>query len=219
MNFKQQIWFWVAVFAFIFLVLWLLGDVLLPFVGGAIIAYLCNPLTNRLERWGVPRWIGALIVVTLIVLVVVLLLVLIVPVVGAQVAGFIKDVPSYVRKLQDLINDPSRPWLSGFIGEHLAGLDQSAGDLLSKAAAVGAAFLGKVWSGGAALVSLFSLLVIVPVTAYYFTDDWPRIIKALDGLVPRSQRETVVTLARDTDKAIAGFVRGQTLVCIVLGVF
>ena len=219
MNFRQQIGFWAAIFAFIFLVLWLLGDVLLPFVGGVIIAYLCNPLTNRLERWGVPRWIGALIVVTLIVLVVVLLLLLIVPVVGVQVAGFIKDVPDYVRRLQELINDPSRPWLSGFIGEHLAGLDQSAGDLLSKAAAVGAAFLGKVWSGGAALVSLFSLLIIVPVTAYYFTDDWPRIIKALDGLVPRSQRETVVMLAREADNAIAGFVRGQTVVCIVLGVF
>src|ERR1041384_156445 len=103
MNFRQQVWFWAAVFAFIFLVLWLLGDVLLPFVGGVIIAYLCNPLTNRLERWGVPRWIGALIVVTLIVLVVVLLLLLIVPVIGAQVAGFIKDVPNYVRRLQDLI--------------------------------------------------------------------------------------------------------------------
>jgi predicted PurR-regulated permease PerM len=218
MNFRRQIVFWASIFALTIVVMWLLGDVLLPFVAGATIAYLCNPLTHRLERL-LPRWIAALIVITLVVLFCVLLILLIVPVIGAQLAAFIEDLPGYVRKLQALISDPSRPWLSRFVGERFAAADKSSGELMTQAAALGTAFLGKIWSGGTAVVSLFSLLVITPVVAFYFIVDWERIVKSLERLVPRSQHDTVVKLARQTDAAIAGFVRGQTVVCVLLGIF
>ena len=179
MNFRRQIVFWASIFAFIIIVMWLLGDVLLPFVAGAAIAYLCNPLTHRLERF-LPRWVGALIVITLVVLFCVLLILLIVPVIGAQLAAFIEDLPGYLRKLQALISDPSRPWLSRFVGERFAGADKSSGELMTQAAALGTAFLGKIWSGGAAVVSLFALLIITPVVAFYFIVDWERIITSLE---------------------------------------
>jgi predicted PurR-regulated permease PerM len=89
---------------------------------------------------------------------------------------------------------------------------------VTQAAALGTAFLGKVWSGGTAVLAVFSLLIITPVVAFYFIVDWPRIVASLERLVPRSQHDTVVKLARETDAAIAGFVRGQTLVCVVLGI-
>jgi predicted PurR-regulated permease PerM len=218
MNFRRQIVFWASIFALIIVGMWLLGDVLLPFVAGAAIAYLCNPLTNRLERL-LPRWVAALIVITLVVMFCVLLILLIVPVIGAQLAAFIEDLPGYVRRLQALISDPSRPWLSRFVGERFAGADKSSGELITQAAALGTAFLGKIWSGGAAVVSLFALLIITPVVAFYFMVDWERIITSLERLVPRSQHDTVVKLARQTDAAIAGFVRGQTVVCVLLGIF
>lgn len=218
MNFRRQIVFWASIFALTIVVMWLLGDVLLPFVAGATIAYLCNPLTNRLEHL-LPRWIAALIVITLVVLFCVLLILLIVPVIGAQLAAFIEDLPGYVRKLQALISDPSRPWLSRIVGERFAGADKSSGELMTQAAALGTAFLGKIWSGGTAVLSLFSLLIITPVVAFYFIVDWERIITSLERLVPRSQHDTVVKLARQTDAAIAGFVRGQTVVCVLLGIF
>jgi predicted PurR-regulated permease PerM len=219
MNFRQQLLFWMAVFAFIIFAIWLLGDVLLPFVAGVVLAYLLNPLTNRLERLRMPRWIAALIVITAMVLLIVLLILLIVPVIGAQLSAFIADLPNYVRKLQALVSDPSRPWLSRFVGERFAGAQQSIGDLMSQGAAIGTAFLGKVLSGGAAVISLFSLLVITPVVAFYFIADWPHIIGSLERLVPRAQHDTVVGLVRQIDNAIAGFVRGQTLVCVLLGLF
>jgi predicted PurR-regulated permease PerM len=219
MTFRQQVIFWLAIFAVIIATMWLLGDILLPFVAGIVLAYLLNPLTNRLQALKIPRWIAALIGVTMVVLLIVLLILLIVPVIGAQLAAFIDDLPGYVRKLQTLISDPSRPWLSRVVGERFAGADKSAGDLVAQGAALGTAFLGKVWSGGAAVISVFSLLVIAPVAAFYFIVDWPRIIATLDRLVPRSQHDTVVKLARQIDTAIAGFVRGQTLVCVLLGLF
>jgi predicted PurR-regulated permease PerM len=76
-----------------------------------------------------------------------------------------------------------------------------------------------VWAGGRAVLSIFSLLVITPVVAFYFLADWPRMIARLDRLVPRQHHATVTALARETDRAIAGFLRGQTVVCLLLGLF
>ena len=219
-SLRQHLLFWAAVFAVIVALMWLLGDVLLPFVAGMAIAYLCEPLTSRLQLMRIPRWVASLIVISLVVLFFVLLILIIAPLIGAQLAAFIEDLPGYIRRLQALITDPSRPWLSRLVGERFAdAANQSTGELMSQAAALGTAFLGKVWSGGAAVISIISLLVITPVVAYYFILDWPRIVRAIGRLVPRSEHETVVSLAQQTDRAISGFVRGQTLVCIILGVF
>ena len=198
--------------------MWLLGDVLLPFVAGMAIAYLCNPLTNRLERMHVPRWLGALIVIALVVLFFVLLILLIVPVIAAQLSAFIHDLPGYIAQAAGA-DQRSEPPLAEPPGRRtFAGADKSAERADGPGRGARHGFPRQVWSGGAAVISLFSLLVITPVVAFYFIVDWPRIIDSLERLVPRSQHDTVVKLARQTDAAIAGFVRGQTLVCVVLGV-
>jgi predicted PurR-regulated permease PerM len=217
-DLRHQLLFWAAFFVIIIALMWLLGDVLLPFVAGMAIAYLFNPLTNRLERWHIPRWLGALIVISLVGLFFLLLMLLIVPLIGAQLKAFIQDLPKYLARLQALIGEQSQSWLGGWIGEQLGGPDKSGGEIVTQVAALGTAFLGKIWSGGTAVIAVFSLLIITPVVAFYFIVDWPRIVAGLERLVPQSQHDTVVKLARETDEAIAGFVRGQTVVCVVLGI-
>jgi len=219
LSFRQHVLFWTAIFVFVVAAMWLLGEVLLPFVAGMVLAYLLNPLTNRVQALGMPRWIAALLIVTLVVLAFVLLILLIVPIIGAQLAAFIEDLPGYIKRLQALLTDPSRPWLSRLVGERFMGADKPAGELVAQGAALGTAFLAKVWSGGTAVVSIFSLLVITPIVAFYFIVDWPRIIAWMDRLVPRPEHDTVIALAREADRAISGFVRGQTLVCVLLGLF
>jgi predicted PurR-regulated permease PerM len=219
MSLERHVTFWVAVGLGLAGALWLLGDILLPFVAGMALAYLLNPLTNRLEHAGIPRWIGALAVVSLVVLAVLVLVLLIAPIIGVQLAGLIENIPGYVRRLQQFITDPSRPWLSRLVGDQFTGADKSVGDLVTQGAGLATAFLGSVWSGGRSVLAILSLLVITPVVAYYFIADWPRIIASVDRLIPRAQQTTVRRLARETDDAIAGFVRGQTLVCLLLGLF
>ena len=80
-------------------------------------------------------------------------------------------------------------------------------------------FLRSLWSGGRALVSLFSLVVVTPVVAFYLIYDWHRMIRNVDSWIPIQYRDTVRELAREVDAAIAGFVRGQTAVCLILGSF
>jgi predicted PurR-regulated permease PerM len=217
--FDRQLTFWVVALVLGAVVLWLLGPVLLPFVAGLALAYLLNPLTNRLERLGVSRLIAALVVISLIVLIFVLLALIIAPVLGSQLAAFIENIPGYVRRVQILITDPSSPWLRHILGEGFAGADKTVGDLLSQGAGWMTTFLRSLWSGGQALVSIFSLVVVTPVVAFYLICDWPRMFAAVDSWVPLQQRETVRQLAREIDAAIAGFVRGQTAVCLILGSF
>ena len=218
MPLQRQMVFWLVALAVVVLLLWLLSEILLPFVAGAAIAFLLTPVTDRIERLGVNRMLAALLIITLVVLAFVYLILLVAPILGGQLWSFIDSVPGYVTKLQGVLTDPNRPWLQKLVGA--AGVnDKSIGDLVSQGLGWLSAFLRSLWSGGRALVSLFSLVVVTPVVAFYLIYDWHRMIKTVDGWVPVQQRDTVRHLAREIDAAIAGFVRGQTAVCLILGSF
>ena len=218
LTFERQVAFWLAALAVIVLLLWLLSEILLPFVAGAAIAYLLTPVTDRLERLGVNRLAAALSIITLVVMAIVVAILLVAPILGGQLTSFIDNIPGYVTRLQSLLSDPSRPWLQKILGASFSA-DKSIGDLVTQGVGWLTAFLKSLWSGGRALVSLFSLVVVMPVVAFYLIYDWHRMIRTADSWIPVQQRETVRHLARDVDAAIAGFVRGQTAVCLILGSF
>jgi predicted PurR-regulated permease PerM len=156
--------------------------------------------------------------ITLVVMAIVLLILLVAPILGGQLSSFIDNIPGYVTRLQSLLSDPSRPWLQKILGASFSA-DKSIGDLVTQGVGWLTTFLQSLWSGGRALFSLFSLVVVTPVVAFYLIYDWHRMIHTADGWVPVNQRETVRQLAREVDAAIAGFVRGQTAVCLILGSF
>ncbi len=218
MPFERQLVFWLATLAAIVLLLWQLSEILLPFIAGAAIAYLLTPVTDRIESIGVNRLAAALLIITLVVMAIVLLILLVAPVLGGQLSSFIDNIPGYVTRLQSLLSDPSRPWIQKLLGASFSG-DKPIGDLVTQGVGWLTSFLHSLWSGGRALVSLFSLVVVTPVVAFYLIYDWHRMIRTTDSWVPLHQRETVRQLAREIDAAIAGFVRGQTAVCLILGSF
>jgi predicted PurR-regulated permease PerM len=215
---ERQVVFWLAALAVIVLLLWLLSQILLPFVAGAAIAYLLTPVTDRFERLGVNRLAAALSMITLVVMAIVLLILLVAPILGGQLSSFIDNLPGYVTRLQSLLSDPSRPWLQKILGASFSA-DKSMGDLVTQGVGWLTTFLQSLWSGGRALFSLFSLVVVTPVVAFYLIYDWHRMLSTADSWIPVNQRETVRQLAREIDAAIAGFVRGQTAVCLILGSF
>jgi predicted PurR-regulated permease PerM len=213
---ERQMWFWVAALVILVLALWLLSDILLPFVVGLVIAYLLTPIADRLERLGVNRMVAALLLVTIVVLAFVLMILLVAPLLGGQLVSFIDNVPGYIEKLQKLVSD--RPWVQELFGGSF-GSDKSMSDLVSQGIGWITSFMKSLWSGGRALVSLFSLIVVAPVVGFYFVYDWHRMVKRVDGWVPLRQRTTVRQLAREVDGAISGFIRGQSAVCLILGSF
>jgi len=213
---ERHLVFWLAVLTLVVLALWLLSEILLPFVAGLAIAYLLTPLTDRLERFGINRLAAALLIIAVVVLALVYLILLVAPIVSTQLSSFIDSVPANVTKLQTLLGDI--PWLQQLLGASLSA-DKSMGDLVTQGVGWLTTFLRSLWSGGRALVSLFSLVVVTPVVAFYLIYDWHRMIRSVDSWIPIQHRDTVRELAREVDAAIAGFLRGQTAVCLILGSF
>ena len=218
-GYRRHVLFWAGALILLLFSVWLLSGILLPFVVGMALAYLFDPLVDQLRRRGIPRTIGALLVIALIVIGFIVLMLLIVPILGGQLAGFIESLPRNIARLQSVLAERSLPWLRGLLGEGFGGGEAPMGDLISQGAGWLGTFLKSLWAGGAALVSIFSLVVVTPIVAFYMLVDWDRMVDKIDQCVPVRQRETVRSLARQIDRAIAGFIRGQSTVCLLLGTF
>ena len=219
MTLQRQMTFWLVAFLALAALLWLLGEVLLPFVAGMVLAYLLDPLARRAERMGISRGVSALVVLTLVIVIVVIGVMAAAPVLADQIAAFSKNLPRYVTKLQSLISDPSRPWLAKLFGGNLPDPGKSVETLVTQGSGFIVGFLTSLWSGGRAVFSVLSLLIITPVVAFYLLCDWERLVKTVNGWVPVPHRKTVHALARKIDRAIAGFVRGQSLLCLILAAY
>jgi predicted PurR-regulated permease PerM len=219
MSLTRPIAFWIAVFAAVIAAIVLLREVLLPFVAGMVLAYLLDPLATRLERLGMNRLIATLTIVGLFIVGVVALAILTAPIIVRELFYFIDSFPRYVRQLQGLATDPNRQWLSKIIGEGLGHAEQSIGELTTLASGWLGAFLRSVWSGGQALISVFSLAVVTPVVACYLIYDWKKMMAVVDNWVPPAQRDTVRALAREIDDTISGFVIGQGTLCLILALY
>jgi predicted PurR-regulated permease PerM len=227
MKIELQAAFWVGAFLLLGLLLWLFSDVLLPFVAAVVLGYLLDPVVSRLERLGMNRLGATLFIIACFALVLILISILIVPVLWRQFASFIEALPAYAVKLQGLISGEigrlSREYGGGLIDKLGLGKDAGAelvtatNDLVASAAKWAASFLNSLLTRGAALINLISLLVVTPVVTFYMLLDWDRMVATIDGLVPPRHRETVRELAFEINTAMAGFLRGQSLVCLFLG--
>jgi predicted PurR-regulated permease PerM len=227
MRIEWQIGFWLGAFLLLIVLLWLFSGVLLPFAAAFALGYLLDPVVDRLERLGFNRLGATLLIMACSALVLVLIAVLIVPILWRQLASLIEALPAYAAKLEGMISAEterlSREY-GGVLMDKLGlgnkggdGLASATNDLVAQAAQWAASFMKSLLTGGAALVSLISLLVVTPVVVFYMLLDWDKMIATIDGLVPLRHRETVRALAREIDTAMAGFLRGQALVCLFLG--
>ena len=217
---QRQLGYWILPAVLVGLTLYFLGDILLPFVAGAAVAYLLDPLADRLERIGISRLGATIVILALFVLVFVLGLVVFVPLAAQQIGSFAEQLPGYVSRLQHLMAEQGGPLVERFGGQDaLASVQRSIGDVVGQGAAWVATFVRSLWSGGKAVVGVVSILVVTPVVAFYLLIDWDRMIATIDDWVPPRHRPTVRRLGREMDEAVAGFVRGQSAVCIILGVF
>ncbi|MEI8153613.1 MAG: AI-2E family transporter, partial [Hyphomicrobiales bacterium] len=204
MALERQVTFWIAALAVFIAVLWLLSEMLLPFIAGMALAYLLDPIARRAQTLGIPRAVSALVMVTLVIVLLVVAVMAAAPIVGQQYVALLNKLPGYVDRLQSLVADPSQSWLGSVLGEQLPDAKKSVGSLVSHGAGFVTGFLGSLWSGGRAVLSMLSLLVITPVVAFYLLCDWERFVVTVDSWIPLQHRDTVRGLTRDIDNAITG---------------
>lgn len=208
--------FWIATLTGVLAALVLLREILLPFVAGMALAYLLAPLVDWLERIGFNRAVAALGIIVFFVGLVIAAIVLVTPILSSEIGLLIEKFPGYVSQLQALAENPSHPWLHKIIGEGLSEAEQATGPV---GASWAMSFLGSLLSGGKALISIFSLLIVTPIVTFYLINNWKGIVATIDRAIPSDYRDTVQALARDIDDTIAAFLRGQGTICIILALY
>ncbi|MDF1791164.1 MAG: AI-2E family transporter [Thalassobaculaceae bacterium] len=208
--------FWLLFLAAFLVTTYVLRDVLLPFVAGMAVAYLLDPVVDRLERVKVGRTLATTIVLLTFFVVTIGILLLLLPLLQTQVEQFAKSVPSYVELIRGRVGPMVQELMSGFDqGAAVNKLPDLAGSALSW---IGNLF-GKLLSGGAWLANVVSILVITPIVSFYLLRDWDKMVASIDGWLPREQAGAIRAQMQAIDQTLAAFVRGQGTVCLILGVF
>ena len=211
---RDQLRYWGIATAVFFVVLWVLGDVILPFVLGGAIAYFLDPVADRLERLGLSRAAATTVITLFALILFILAVLLVIPMLARQTTLLIETAPELFRRLQ------------AFLTERFPDLMDQNSTLRSSLASLGQTIQqrgGQLVSG---IVATFSsvlnvvlLLVIVPVVAFYLLLDWDDMIARVDALLPRDHAPVIRQIAAEIDATLAGFVRGQGTVCLILGTY
>jgi len=219
MKLHRQILFWLGAFLVFVIILYVLRDILLPFVAGLAIAYFLDPVADRLEKIGLSRLWATIIILMVFVVALVLFIIILAPVLAQQLAGFAARVPDYLTALQKFFSEAGDGKLVQWLGIQGGEVPKPLEDLAGKLATWLGGLAGSILSGGVALVSFVALFIVTPVVAFYMLLDWDRMVGFVDSWLPRGQVEIIRELAREIDHAVAGFVRGQGSVCLLLGLF
>lgn len=220
----MSVWQRLAVLAGLGLFLWLvhaLGPVLVPFVVSAILAYMGDPLVDRLENWRVPRGIAVAIVFLLTFIALTLVLLVLIPALIQEVSGLLAKFPEALTWVQD----QALPWLSQRFGVDITPahfdvqkLSKLVADYFSQMAGFAGGALGSITRSGGAFVAWIANLLLIPLVTFYTLRDWDLLMAKLRDLLPQRWRERVVILAGECDEALSAFLRGQLLVMLGLGI-
>ncbi len=215
----RQLRFWLIGAGLFVLALWLLSGMLLPFVVGLAVAYLLDPVVDRLEGWRLPRWLATTLVLLSFVVVLVVVTLLLLPLVQAQVAHLIEVLPNYATALRARALPMVERLVHRLSPEDVERLRGAAGNYAGEMVGWVGRVLSGILSGGLALFDVLSVLFITPVVAFYLMRDWDLLVAKVNGWLPLDHAATIRQQARQVDATLAGFVRGQALVCLVLGLF
>lgn len=214
MTIEQQTRYWAVAVAVMLGLLWALGDVLLPFLVGAALAYFLNPIATRLTVRGIPRVLAVSLIMVLMMGVTVVLILLIVPSVVGEAAQLAQAAPDLLRRLQEVLSErfPDLLDADSQLRQTLSGMGETIRDR-------GLALADGVLRSVSGVISVIVFIVIAPVVTFYLLVDWPRLTATIDEALPRQHAPVIRDLLSQIDLALAGFVRGQVTVCLILSVY
>lgn len=211
---RDQVRYW-GIAAVVFLAaLWFLGDVMLPFLVGGAVAYFLDPVADRLERAGLSRAAATTVISLFALLMAILLVLAVIPTLMDQLSALINAAPEIFQRLQAFLQE-RLPDLS----DETSTIRQSLQDIGKAIQARGGELAQTLIGSAMGVLNAVLFIVVVPVVAFYMLLDWDHMVAHIDNWLPRDHAPTVRRLAREIDRVLAAFVRGQLSVCLVLGTF
>ena len=211
---RDQIRYWGIAMAVFLVILWFLGNVILPFVLGGAIAYFLDPVADRIEKMGASRALATAIITLVAILTFVLMALLVIPLLVQQSVSLFETAPKLFQDLQGFLTTqfPSLVDEDSVLRQSLI----SVGETIRQR---GGELLNTVLTSAASLLNVVLLFVIVPVVAFYLLYDWDKMIARIDDLLPRDHAPVIRHLAREIDQTLASFIRGMGTVSLILGTY
>lgn len=218
---QKQLQYWGIAALVLILLLYTLGNVLLPYILGGALAYCLDPIADRLEAWGLSRIMSTVVITLSGILLFILMFLLVVPTLIGQLGELIAQIGRIVEDLPGTW-EGIKLWLS----DRIPGLDLQGDFLQEQIQTLGAAIQSRsgevvnaLLSSAQGIINAIVLVVIVPVVTFYLLMDWDRMVAQIDDLLPREHQSTIRDLARQIDRTLASFIRGQGTVCLILGTY
>lgn len=199
--------------------IYLLAPILMPFVAGFLLAYLGNPLVNRLCRWKLPRIVSVGIVFAVITLVFLILIGILAPLIKDQIVYLNTKMPDFVK----WINTQAIPWVQRTFQVDLMHFDiESATNIFSnswqEAGSIAGQVIAKVAQGGLTIVGTLASIALIPVVTFYLMLDWEKLVTSCFELLPRPFEGPAKKLTGEIDEVLGAFFRGQFVVMICLSI-
>lgn len=215
---ESQKWFYLTGVIITGGLAYLLAPVLTPFLIAALLAYMGDPVADRLESWGLSRSLSVVTVFVLLFMLALILLLVLVPMLQQQLALLVAKVPGYFHWLQIR----ALPWIAERFGMEGLSLDLAAFETYIQEnwrSAGGSikSLLSMVSSSGLTLLVWLANLVLIPVVSFYLLRDWDILVSRIRELIPRRMEADVMRLARSSDEVLGAFLRGQLMVMLALG--
>jgi len=213
------LWSWIAIGVAGTWLVWLLSPILAPFLFAAILAYILDPLVEKMSRRRVPRTLAVVIVMFLALLLIVALALIVLPLFYKELRLLADRIPTFLVWMNETVS----PWLNDrFQIAFQLDIDtvkQIAGRVLANNQDIVPQLLDSLRIGGLALVAFFANLLLIPVVLFYLLRDWGVLVGRVDRLIPRRYHERVTGIVREIDTVLAEFLRGQLVVIGVMTVF
>jgi predicted PurR-regulated permease PerM len=210
---------WLSFAVVIAVLMYLLSPILTPFVAAGILAYICNPLVQRLCAWKIPRTLAVLLVMSGLLLLFVLLLLIVLPLLEKEISRFAMRLPDWIEVARVRLMPKLQQWLgadlqwdSVAVKNILLSHWQNAGGILER-------LLPWLGSSGGAILGVLVNLLLIPVAMFYLLRDWNELQARVDDLIPRHLHAKVTEIVVEVDRVLAEFLRGQISVMLLMSVY
>lgn len=211
----KMAWVWVLTLLIITGFIYYVSGILLPFIAALVLAYALNPSVERLEKWGAPRVLSTILVVSFLFLLIGLFLFGAVPFLKDELSRLVRNLPNYTERAYDAI----LPILEKFNQwQDFSTLQEKLSDHVGDMVSWGIKVIVNILTGGLVLANLLSLVVITPILVFYLLRDWQVLLSHVEKNLPKKYTKTIIELGKEMNRTLGGYARGQAIVCMSLAV-
>jgi len=215
----RALFFWLTAGILFFVFLYLIRSILLPFILGALIAYFLDPAADRLEKMKFSRNLATVTITLSFFTILVMLSLLVIPTIASQLSGLVADLPGYFTSLETKYEQQITAWMGTLPESYMENIKSSISSFSGFMIKFAGDMAGGLFQSGMAVINVLSLILITPVVAFYLLRDWDIITFKIHNLLPRKHEKTIRQQLSLIDQTLAGFIRGQLNVCMMLGAF